>query len=325
VVDYLKSINTAATDAASVVNRLREFYRDSAEHEVFHPLDINTLVQQTVTLTQPRWKDQALSRGVTIRMTTDLQLDLKPVEGDASALREMLTNLIFNAVDALPEGGTITLRTQSDGERIILTVLDNGTGMTEEVRRRCLEPFFSTKGDRGTGLGLSMCFGIIQRHQGTLDVQSAPGQGTSFVMSFPVSERELPGAPLPTGKTAAIALRPLRLLVVDDEKPIRTLLCAMLKADGHDVTAAGDGPEALQLFGDGAFDLIITDKSMPGMNGDQLATAIKHVSRHTPVILLTGFGQFLEPSEVPDVDVIASKPITIESLRAAITSATSIR
>jgi PAS domain S-box-containing protein len=319
--EYLKSINTAATDAANVVNRLREFYRSSAEQDVFHPLDLNALVLQTVTLTQPRWKDQARSRGVTINVSTELQAGLERVEGDASALREMLTNLIFNAVDAMPAGGTIKLRTHAVDDRVTLTVTDAGAGMTEEVRRRCLEPFFSTKGDRGTGLGLSMCFGIIQRHQGTLEVQSSPGKGASFIMSFPASRS---GSVTPPAQDSGTRTenRTLRLLVVDDEKPVRTLLCAMLNSDRHLVTSAEDGSEALRLFDPDSFDLVITDKSMPGMNGDQLATAIKQHSPRTPVILLTGFGQFLDPSEVPDIDVIASKPISIESLRAAITAAT---
>ena len=189
-VEYLKTINTAATDAASVVNRLREFYRPAAEQDVFHSLDLNVLVLQTITLTQPRWKDQARSRGVTISIVPELHAGLKPVEGDAPALREMLTNLIFNAVDAMPSGGTLTLRTGMEGDRCVLSIQDTGMGMTPEVKQRCLEPFFSTKGDQGTGLGLSMCFGIIQRHQGVLEMESGPDRGTTFSISFLADDRE---------------------------------------------------------------------------------------------------------------------------------------
>jgi signal transduction histidine kinase len=322
--DNLKTIHTAAADAATVVSRLREFYRTTSAGETFQAVDLNLLAGQTVTLTQPRWKDQARSRGVTIEVVTDLQERACRVDGEAAALREMLTNMVFNAVDAMPEGGTITLRTRSKGERSIIEVSDTGTGMTAEVRRHCLEPFFSTKGEKGTGLGLSMCFGIIQRHRGTIDIRTKIGKGTTFVMSFPVSEA--PPEPVPAAAEDACAgsgHRSLRVLVVDDEKPIRVLLGTVLKGEGHEVSMAEDGPGALQLFGGADYDLVITDKSMPGMNGDQLATAIKQSSPRTPIILLTGFGQFLDRAEVPDVDFIASKPISLESLREAITAATS--
>jgi PAS domain S-box-containing protein len=321
-ISYLESINTAASDAGTVVSRLREFYRSTAAGDVFSAVDLSQLVRQTVTLTQPRWKDQARSRGVTINVVTEFGENVRPVSGVAASLREMLTNLVFNAVDAMPSGGTITLRTRGGDAHTTLEVIDTGTGMTDEVRQRCLEPFFSTKGERGTGLGLSMCFGIIQRHGGTLGIESEPGCGTKFIISLPaVRESEAPESPA-AHLAAPAGARALSVLVVDDEKPIRLLLHAMLRSDGHHVALAEQGDEALQIFGGSEFDLVITDKSMPGMNGDQLATAVKQVSPGTPVILLTGFGQFLDRSEVPDADVIASKPISLQSLRDAIAAAT---
>ena len=315
---YLETIQTAAKDAASVVSRLREFYRPDKGDRAFAPVHLKRLVEQAITLTQPKWKDQAQANGATVEVVLDLEA-VPPVAGEESALREVLTNLIFNAVDAMPAGGTLTLRTRRAGDTAVLEVGDTGTGMSETVRQRCLEPFFSTKGERGTGLGLSMVFGIVQRHSGALDLRSAIGQGTTFIITLPLQD----AAPV---RTAAApdrpAQRPLRVLVVDDEAPVRDTLAAVLAADGHAVTLAENGADGLRSFGAGEFDLVITDKAMPVMNGDQMAAAIKRGSPGTPIILLTGFGLFHEKAEFPDVDVLASKPIRIPALRDAIATAT---
>jgi PAS domain S-box-containing protein len=314
---YLDIIQTAATDASSVVGRLREFYRSKDDREGFASVDPEKLVQQAMTLTKPKWKDQAQASGATITVVPKLE-KIPPIAGDESALREVLTNLIFNAVDAMPSGGTLTLRTYRLGESAVIEVADTGTGMSAEVRQRCLEPFFSTKGDRGTGLGLSMVFGIIQRHSGLLDIRSEPSQGTTFVITLPLYQAAIAG---PAQTAAETPSRPLHLLVVEDEAQVRQLLHATLTAEGHTVELASHGVEGLKRFLDGRFDLVLTDKAMPGMSGDQLATSIKQIDRRMPIILLTGFGQFLNPEEYPDVDVVAAKPISIAALRDAISTA----
>ena len=315
---YLETIQTAAKDAASVVSRLREFYRPDKGDRAFAPVHLKRLVEQAITLTQPKWKDQAQANGATVEVVLDLEA-VPPVAGEESALREVLTNLIFNAVDAMPAGGTLTLRTRRAGDTAVLEVGDTGTGMSETVRQRCLEPFFSTKGERGTGLGLSMVFGIVQRHSGSLDLRSAIGEGTIFIITLPLQD----AAPVRTATAAdRPEQRPLRVLVVDDEAPVRDTLSAVLAADGHTVTLAENGAAGLRSFGAGKFDLVITDKAMPVMNGDQMAAAIKRGSPGTPIILLTGFGLFHEKAEFPDVEVLASKPIRIPALRDAIATAT---
>ncbi len=314
---YLETIQTAAKDAASVVARLREFYRPDKSDRDFAPVHLKRLAEQAITLTKPRWKDQAQAAGATIQVALELE-SVPAVSGEESALREVLTNLIFNAVDAMPKGGTITLRTRCTGDCAVLEVSDTGSGMTEDVRRRCLEPFFSTKGERGTGLGLSMVFGIVQRHSGSLDLRSELGKGTTFSITLPLQEAA--NATTATASSHA-PIRPLRMLVVEDEAPVRDTLSAILTADGHEVTLANDGLAGLQQFNDGTFDLVLSDKAMPGMSGDQMATAIKRVSPGTPIILLTGFGLFHDKSEFPSVDVLASKPVRIPMLRDAIATA----
>ncbi len=312
---YLQSIQTAASDAASVVARLREFYRSSSEQVEFTPVDLPKLITQAVALTRPRWRDQAQAGGATIELKTELE-PVPLIAGEEAALREVLTNLIFNAVDAMPQGGTITVRTRASGDGARLEVSDTGIGMSEEVRGRCLEPFFSTKGDRGTGLGLSMVFGIVQRHAGKLDIQSEPGRGTTFLITLP---------PHLAAQVEAVAKadvrRGLRMLVVDDEAPVRETLAATLAHDGHIVTLAKNGVEGLRQFMSGVFDLVVTDRAMPGMSGDQMAAAIKQFRPKTPIILLTGFGQFLEKERFPEVDVLASKPVSVTTLRESIVTA----
>ena len=315
---YINIISTAAGDAAKVVSRLRQFYRKHEDGESFHTVDVAALVTQSITLTRPRWKDQAQAGGATIRVESDLG-SVPAVLGDESELREVLTNLIFNAVDAMPAGGLITVRTRSERGFAMIEVSDTGSGMTEEVRQRCLEPFFSTKGERGTGLGLSMVFGIVERHGGKVDIRSALGTGTTFIVTLALQGAQS-GAEAAT-KNGASVTRNLSVLAVDDEAQVRDFISAALGMDGHRVEVASDGADGLRRFRDGSFDVVVTDKAMPGMTGDQMASAIKLMKPGTPVILLTGFGQFLDKSDLPGIDVLLSKPVGIQTLRAAIASA----
>ncbi|MGC3989530.1 MAG: ATP-binding protein [Chthoniobacteraceae bacterium] len=314
---YLETIRTAAKDATCIVARLREFYRSNEGGETFKPVDLRKLAGQSITLTQPKWKGQAQSMGAEIHIVEKLD-EVPLVAGDESALREVLTNLIFNAVDAMPKGGTITLATHREDSLVVLEVADSGTGMTEEVRARCLDPFFSTKGERGTGLGLAMVFGIIQRHGGEMDIRSEVGKGTAFVLRFPVAtdavEKEEPGSGEGT-------MHGLNVLVVDDEPQIREVLTAYLETDGHTVRTAGDGTNGLRQFLDERFDLVIADKAMPGMSGDQMAEAIRHFSPRMPVVLLSGFNTGEEDEPVEGVSVITAKPVTLSGLRESIEKA----
>ncbi len=309
---YLKTMNTAGRDASQVVSRLRDFYRPREESDVFAAVNINHLMEELVPLTKPKWHDQALQTGRTIRI--GLELERVPlVQGNGAELRETLMNLIFNAVDAMPEGGTITLRTETRDGKVQIEVADTGTGMTEEVRQRCLEPFFTTKGERGTGLGLAMAFGIVRRHEGTLAIESEPGLGTTFRLTLPCQH-----AANPAQDEARLTLdRSLRVLVVDDEANTREVVSGYLRGDGHRVKTAVDGKEALAYVMTEDFDLVITDHGMPGMDGMQLAGAVRRVDATKSVILLTGFalGTEQQPSSI---DFVLKKPLVPEELRSAL-------
>ena len=324
---YLKLMNIAAKDASSIVTRLREFYRERAEDEIFSPVDLNPLVKQTIQLTEAKWKDQAQSDGITINVRTDLQ-KVPFINGNSSELRNTLTNLIFNAVDAMKrsfasplrseqENGTITIRTHLDNDFVVLEVSDTGIGMTDEVQQRCFEPFFSTKDESGTGLGLAMVHGIIRRHEGTIDVLSKPGEGTTFIIRLPISVEERAES---EGRAAETTTRSMRVLLVDDKPMVRDVITKYLTTDGHTVQTANNGREGLETFYKGRFDLVITDKAMPDMNGIQLAILIKQIAPNKPIIMLTGFGDMMKMTgDVPaEIDCLLSKPVTLNDFREAL-------
>ncbi|MBV9659341.1 MAG: response regulator [Verrucomicrobia bacterium] len=324
---FVRTIMMAARDAARTVSRLRAFYRSDDKEETRVAVNLNQLVEQAVTLTSPRWLDETQARGLRIVIKPELGT-LPSISGDPAELREMLTNLIFNAVDALPQGGCITLRTfvenASDADaghatagRVCLEVRDDGVGMDETVRRRCLEPFFTTKGECGTGLGLSGVYGIVGRHGGSLDIESAPGRGTAFRIVLPTDEQLAEAS----SETARQVGRTLRILVVDDQRIVCDLLQEQLQGDGHTVQTAQGGAEGLKKFLSEPFDLLLTDQAMPGMNGESLAAAAKEHAPEVPVILLTGFGDYLQAirkTQLSDVDLVLHKPVTLQDLRRAI-------
>ncbi len=318
---YLEMIYNAAKESAVIVSRLREFYRYRDEGEVFMPVVINDLILQVISFTQPRWKDQALAAGVTIDVRTEMS-NVPTVPGNEGELREALANLVFNAIDAIPKRGTIILRTEVQGRWLVITVSDDGLGMSEDVRVRCLEPFFSTKQNEGSGLGLGSVYGIVRRHEGEIDIQSELGRGTSVSISLPLERKgKAPEAPKPPRPVRAS----LRILVVEDEPLVREVLGVYLQEDQHHVVVAVNGRDGLDKFKtEGPFDLVMTDRAMPEMNGDQLAAEIKRLNPKQPIVLLTGFGDLMTGAgeQPPGVDLVVSKPFTLATLRSAMSKAT---
>ena len=315
--EYLKVIHGAGRDASEVIGRLRDFYRPREETDLFEQVDLNKLLEGVVALTKPKWKEQAQSDGRAVSVNLDFE-KLPKVAANSAELREAVTNLVFNAVDAMPSGGVITLRTRRADENILLEISDTGTGMSEEVRTRCLEPFFSTKGDNGSGLGLSMVFGTIKRHEGTLDIESAQGGGTTFRIQLPwhpmVSELvaiEEPGVS-----------RPLNVLVADDDPVARDIVAKYLLSDSHQVSVFTNGHDAMAGFQSASFDLLIIDHGMPDMNGVELAGLAKKMRHSQPIILLTGFNEHALPSDIrkKGVDMILYKPLSHAQLRHAMTT-----
>ncbi len=328
---YLKNISTAAGDIGVIVGRMREFYRPRSSREQLHPVDLNRLVEEVVDLTRPRWRNAALRQGVSIEVACDLFPGLPPFAGDTAELREALINLVFNSVDALPRGGRILLATEklppagdSTEPRVRLEVRDNGIGMDEATRQRCLEPFFTTKAQRGTGLGLSMTYGMMRRHDGLIEIESTPGRGTIVRLTFPC--RPAPSAPRPAPKPVATGIRSARVLCVDDEHKIRRLVTDCLETLGHRVTAVASGKEALRMLEKRAqegvpFQIVITDLGMPDMDGHQLSHEVKRRFAGLPVIMMTGWGTMMkdEGANPAAIDALLGKPPKLEDLDGLVT------
>jgi signal transduction histidine kinase len=325
---YLTTIQRAIDDVARTVARMREFYREREAQLTLARVEVNSAIRQVVELTQPRWSDLPQQRGAMVELKTDLADGLPDIMGAEHEIRDALTNLIFNAVDAMPSGGTLSVCTRvargCDGnDRVHIDVGDTGVGMDEDTRRRCLEPFYTTKGERGTGLGLAMVYGMVQRHSAELDIESAVGTGTTVRLSFPAftasavtNARSVPSAML---------ARRLRILLVDDDPLLIKSLQDTLQEDGHVITATHGGQAGIDTFAAACsrgecFDLVITDLGMPHVDGRKVAAAIKTHSTATPVILLTGWGQrMIADKDIPShVDRVLSKPPRLHELRGAL-------
>jgi signal transduction histidine kinase/ActR/RegA family two-component response regulator len=325
---YLTTIQRAIEDVARTVARMREFYREREAQLTLARVDVNRAVRQVVELTQPRWSDLPQQRGVMVDLKTDLSESLPDIMGAEHEIRDALTNLIFNAVDAMPAGGTLTVRTRvmdhGGAERVFIEVSDTGVGMDDDTRRRCLEPFYTTKGERGTGLGLAMVYGMIQRHSAELDIDSVVGEGTTVRLNFPAQSASAVSATQQT--TPTVLGRRLRILLVDDDPMLIKSLQDTLQEDGHLITATHGGQSGIDTFAAGQkrgdrFDIVITDLGMPHVDGRKVASSIKALSSITPVILLTGWGQrLIAANDIPaHVDKVLSKPPRLHELRAALT------
>jgi len=325
---YLTTIQRAIVDVARTVARMREFYREREAQLTLERVEINRAVRQVVELTRPRWSDLPQQRGAMVDLQMDLADSLPDIMGAEHEIRDALTNLIFNAVDAMPNGGTLAVRTRAvvgdDGtDRVLIDVSDSGVGMDEDTRRRCLEPFYTTKGERGTGLGLAMVYGMIQRHSAELAIESAIGQGTTVRLSFPAHTSSVVSPARYAPPT--VPSRRLRILLVDDDPLLIKSLQDTLQEDGHVITATHGGQAGIDAFtaarqrGEGV-DIVITDLGMPHVDGRKVASAVKMLSSTTPVILLTGWGQRLIAANdtPPHVDKVLSKPPRLHELRAAL-------
>jgi PAS domain S-box-containing protein len=306
----LRVIEKAARDGAETVRLLQEFTKvrkDTRQETV----NLNKLIDQVLLLTRHRWKDAAQSKGISIAIETDYG-DLPPIKGNLSELREALANIIFNAVDAMTADGRIVCRTWSNGEHLFVTLTDTGMGMSDDVRQRIFDPFFTTKGFSNSGLGLSVCYGIISRHGGEILVDSALSRGSTFTVKLPIA---LPPAiimPLPQPKPPICA----SILIIDDENIVRGAIQEILEDEGHRVVGAETGEEGIEKFQLEKFDLVLTDLGMPGMGGWDVVAKIKAINPDVPVVLLTGWANQTDVKRAREsgVDLVLGKPISSKDL-----------
>ena len=312
----------SSKDGAKTVKRIQDFARQRRDHD-FAPVAVDQLLMDVNDITRPRWRDHAQAANVHIRL--DLQVHTNAfVMGDASELREVLVNMVFNAVDAMPSGGQLTLSSNERDGFVEISISDTGVGMNPDIRSRIFDPFFTTKGEAGMGLGLAVCYGIIQRHEGTIEVESLAGQGTTFRIKLAVAEAK----PATLTEVATVPRLTLvsnsntpRILVVDDEECIREVLSDILNREGYEVILAENGSEALKLFDTQSFKAVFTDVGMPGMSGWELARAIRERSDDIPLAVITGWGEAVSSTEQEEarVDWVVAKPFSIDSISEIVT------
>lgn len=302
-----------AHDASAIVKRMQGFYKLQPPTRR-ERVRLRVLLEDVIESTRPVWHDLAGRRGAEIQV--NLVAEAEPVvEANRSELLEVFTNLIMNACDAMPHGGTITLTLREQEGYALIEVADTGVGMAPEVREHCFDAFFTTKGEEGSGLGLSVSYQIIARHSGQITVWSEVGQGTVFTVRLPVAKE---GEIVKQEHPQPLPADALRILTVDDDEAVRIAIQHLLEADGHRVTAVADAEIALAEFQQEHYDLVILDLGMPHLDGLSLARQMKQKDPSVPIVLLTGWGDQLREDKPPEVDMVLAKPVRRATLRAAL-------
>ena len=303
MLEHAQRINTFAERATDLVARLHQATR-ADEEQALHAVTVNDIINEVVETTRPRWKDEPESRGLTIHLRTKLA-DLPFVQGTDSGLYDLLVNLIFNAVDAMPSGGDILITSTQQENNVRLTISDSGLGMDEQTRQHIFEPFFTTKADVGRGLGLATVYSTLTRWGGNISAESTLGQGTTFSLTLPLWTQEIEDEPAPSEQLSDV--RRGRILIVDDEIAIAEILSTLLEIE-HDVDMAESGEEALNLIEPGRYDVALLDLGMPGMAGDALAFQLKQIDPNLVLIMTTGWKLTDDDTRLTGFDFWIQKP-----------------
>jgi signal transduction histidine kinase/ActR/RegA family two-component response regulator len=312
----LELIIKSAEDGAHIIRRIQDFARQRPSRE-FETIGVAELLKDACEMTRPRWETRSEFAPIRFALHADCKAQVK---GDPVELREVLVNMIYNAVDAMPSGGEVRVSTQENRDRVVIHITDTGTGMGPDVKQRLFDPFFTTKGKAGTGMGLAVSFGIIRRHEGSIEVDSEPGRGTTFKISLPKVTQETPETQSPGAVEVTVSTSEdkVRVLVVDDETHVREVLIEALEAEGCEVVSAQSGEIALALFDqhEGKFDGIFTDIGMPEMTGWELVSEIRQRSHTMPIAIISGWADAisLETKQAVKADWVVAKPFDIDRI-----------
>ncbi len=323
----LRMIEQVALEGAWVVRRFQDFSRTRPARP-FQPLDLNQLVEEIATSARSRWSQQSAGRGVSGEVRTETQ-PLPLVTGDVAELRQVLTSIALNALDAMPDGGNLTFRTGTEGQRVYCQVADTGVGMQEEVRLRVFEPFFTTKREKGKGFGLSGAFAIVDRHGGEITAESEVGKGTTFTIWLPIAAEPVEAQPAaaPAAPSRAVVQPPpgKRILVIDDAEEVREVLRELLGRHGYTVVVCSDGESGLVELESRSFDLVMVDLSLPGLSGLEVASRLKTRWPATVVALMTGYSDRIGPEDAraKGLDFVLAKPFSLDQLRSVVDHALS--
>ena len=314
----LEVIRRVSLDGAETVKRIQNFGRQE-QPNTFEGIDINELLKEVIEITSSKWRDDCLKAGIRIQVHGKFD-SLPPVLGHSADLKELFTNLILNAVDAMPKGGVITIETKREKDLVAIYCRDEGIGIDEETKKRIFDPFFTTKGMEGNGLGLSIAYDIVRRHRGDISVDSSPAQGTTFKVEFPMQKSFDLGASLQNSKPVS-EFSPQHILLIDDEKDYRDSTAELLRSYGHQVDTACNGREALGKINQGRpIDVVLSDLTIPDISGWEIIDRIKSLRKKTKIIVISGHGGFLIKEDISKrgIDAVLSKPCTVEEVQQAI-------
>jgi len=310
-----RAINRAVDDGSETVRRLSEFTRMEKSTAKHISLNMVEIIEESINFSKPKWKDVAQAGGATYDIDTEGLSPVRDILGNPSELREIVINMINNAIDAMPEGGRITFRTWEYNNTVFMSMADNGCGMSKEVQLKVFDPFYTTKGIEGSGLGMSVSYGIIGKHGGKIDLISQVGKGTAFTIELPVAtETVLPQTSVEP--VIEIQAKNYSILVVDDVKEISDLMYVFLSRQGYKVDSVGSGDEAIKLLGKECYDLVICDLGMPQVSGWDVIKVVESLDKKPKIGLITGWADMLDSLNKDDmgVDFIISKPIKYNKL-----------
>jgi PAS domain S-box-containing protein len=313
--DKIEVILKSVTDGTEIVDRMLDFTRKEADITQFTTLDVRELVEQVIELSKPRWKTISEANGIMYYIDKKGMKNVPKVWGNDTELRQVILNIINNSLDAMPEGGHLSFRTWNEDGNVFLSISDTGEGMYDDIRRNIFDPFLTTKIPKGAGLGMSICYGIIKRHGGEIDVESEVGRGTTITTRLPISKDNCDFVTRPEQKHKLEVMN-LRILVVDDEQAVCEFLSEFLSQEGQNVKSVYSGKEAIKLLKSESFDIVLCDLVMPEVGGREVIKMLDTLNKRPKVGLITGWSKEKEIFSVEDmkVDFVVKKPFEFSEL-----------
>ena len=317
----LHVILKSVSDGTEIVSRMMKFTRSETDESHFTSLEVGELLKEVIGFAMPRWKTVSQANGIDYQIEEHGLQKIPMVRGNSTELREVLLNIINNSLDAMPEGGCLSFCTWKSGDMVCISITDTGEGMYEDVRRNIFDPFLTTKVPKGTGLGMSVSYGIIKRHGGRIEVESEVGKGTTITLWLPVSKK-VRSLGADSREKQEFTFRGLRILVVDDEPYVCEFLSEFLTDEGQKVTSVCRGSDAVKLLKEECYDLVLCDLVMPEVGGKDIIKLIETLDKKPKVGLITGWSEKIESSDnaVLNVDFIIKKPFEFSVLSSHINS-----
>ncbi len=313
--DLLNVIQKATKDGVEITSGMLKFMREEEDVTKFASSDIRELIKQAIAFTMPRWKNEAQVKGLNYRIEEEGINEVSVIQCNPTEIREVLVNLIQNALDAMPDGGSVSFNTWNNEQNVFVSISDTGKGMTEDVTKKIFDPFFTTRRPQGIGLGLSTSYGVMTRHAGKIDVKSEVGKGSTFILRFPASDKTV-SPKEPHESEPKTKKRDLHILVVDDEEDICVILDELLSKCGHKVRTVNNGGEAIVLSKNIDYDLVLCDLAMPEVSGSDVINALNKLENIPKIGIITGWEENIESLEEKGfkVDFILKKPFSLSEL-----------